>query len=292
MRYPIKKRSPCSVCGLDTLRHSGWFLVVENRWLDRLKILSWHSALASQKDVKSVCCRQHLKTRLALWLANCRFIASPFPASGQVPPQPSNASSTPSSPSEMTIILRRWSSSSSTFHRSPYTDFRSNKALAESSSASAPSTLANLSPSRRPSPAPLPQASSLFARVSPSESPCAFPPFPHEYSPSLSPSPPAAAVPHGSFRAPPVRRANNAARADARSNALASAHTDPDTAPPASGSPRTKSLPAFASYSANATPMAPAPSLPAPPARPSTPQPPPAASAPSFPAPPLAAPAR
>ena len=45
----ITKRLPCSVCGLDTFRRTGWFLVVENRWLDRLKILSWHSSLASQK---------------------------------------------------------------------------------------------------------------------------------------------------------------------------------------------------------------------------------------------------
>ena len=49
MDNPITKRSPCSVCGLDTFRHAGWFLVFENRWLDCLKILSWHFALASQK---------------------------------------------------------------------------------------------------------------------------------------------------------------------------------------------------------------------------------------------------
>ena len=42
--------------------------MVENRWLDRLKILSWHASLASQKDMKSVCCRQHLKTLVAHWL--------------------------------------------------------------------------------------------------------------------------------------------------------------------------------------------------------------------------------
>src|SRR5260221_10566459 len=64
----ITKRSPCSVCSLDTFRRTGWFLVVENRWLDRLKILSWHASLASQKDMKSVCCRQHLKTLIAHWL--------------------------------------------------------------------------------------------------------------------------------------------------------------------------------------------------------------------------------
>jgi hypothetical protein len=75
MDYAITKRSPCSVCGLDTFRHTGWFLVVENRWLDRLKILSWHASLASQKDMKSVCCRQHLKTLIAHWLtqASLRF---------------------------------------------------------------------------------------------------------------------------------------------------------------------------------------------------------------------------
>jgi hypothetical protein len=68
MDYALTKRSPCCVCGLDTFRHAGWFLVVENRWLDRLKILSWHSSLASQKDMKSVCCRQHLRALIAHWL--------------------------------------------------------------------------------------------------------------------------------------------------------------------------------------------------------------------------------
>jgi hypothetical protein len=66
---------------LDTFRHKGWFLVVENRWLDRLKILSWHSALAAQKDMKSVCCREHLKTLIAHWLtqASLRLPPSHYP---------------------------------------------------------------------------------------------------------------------------------------------------------------------------------------------------------------------
>src|SRR5208283_5369757 len=64
----VSKRTPCSVCGLETFRHKGWFLVVENRWLDRLKILSWHPSLATQKDMKSVCCREHLKALIAHWL--------------------------------------------------------------------------------------------------------------------------------------------------------------------------------------------------------------------------------
>ncbi len=77
----IVKRSACSVCGLETFRHKGWFLVVENRWLDRLKILSWHSSLATQAGMRSVCCREHLKSLLVHWLsqASLRVPASPYP---------------------------------------------------------------------------------------------------------------------------------------------------------------------------------------------------------------------
>lgn len=77
MAYAITKRSPCSVCGLDTFRRTGWFLVVENRWLDRLKILSWHSSLAAQKDMKSVCCREHLKALIAHWLTQASLRLPP-----------------------------------------------------------------------------------------------------------------------------------------------------------------------------------------------------------------------
>jgi hypothetical protein len=77
MDYAFTRRSPCCVCGLDTFRHAGWFLVVENRWLDRLKILSWHSSLATQKDIKSVCCRQHLKTLIAHWLTQASLRLPP-----------------------------------------------------------------------------------------------------------------------------------------------------------------------------------------------------------------------
>lgn len=77
MDYPIRKRTPCSVCGLDTFRHTGWFLVAENRWLDRLKILSWHPMLARQKDMQSVCCGQHLKTLISYWLTQASLRLPP-----------------------------------------------------------------------------------------------------------------------------------------------------------------------------------------------------------------------
>jgi hypothetical protein len=81
MDNPISRHLPCTVCGLATLRHKGWFLVIENRWLDRLKILSWHYSLAAQKDMKSVCCRAHLKMLVAHWLtqASLRLPPADFP---------------------------------------------------------------------------------------------------------------------------------------------------------------------------------------------------------------------
>jgi len=51
--------------------------VVENRWLDRLKILSWHSSLASQKDMKSACCREHLRALIAHWLTRASLRLPP-----------------------------------------------------------------------------------------------------------------------------------------------------------------------------------------------------------------------
>jgi len=81
----MKKRRSCSVCGLDTFRHKGWFLVVENRWLDRIKILSWHPSLALENDMKSVCCRQHLKTLVVHWLTQASLGVSP---ADRLPPIP------------------------------------------------------------------------------------------------------------------------------------------------------------------------------------------------------------
>jgi hypothetical protein len=80
MYHASRQCTPCALCGLETLRHAGWFLVVENRWRDRLKILSWHSSLASQKGMKSVCCTEHLKAFVAHWLTqdSARFSAADF----------------------------------------------------------------------------------------------------------------------------------------------------------------------------------------------------------------------
>jgi len=69
----LPTRLPCAVCGTETDQHASWFLVIENRWLDRLKILSWHPVLATQKNMLSVCGRLHLKALLTHWLTKANL---------------------------------------------------------------------------------------------------------------------------------------------------------------------------------------------------------------------------
>jgi hypothetical protein len=71
----------CAVCGRESSEHAGWFLVVENAWLDRVKILSWHPALAEQDQMQSVCGKRHLQILVTHWLtyANLNFVLFRIP---------------------------------------------------------------------------------------------------------------------------------------------------------------------------------------------------------------------
>jgi hypothetical protein len=82
----------CVVCGLETKGHAEWFLVIDNRWFDRVKIFSWHPGLARLGRLQSVCGRQHLRTLLAYWLthASLQLVATES-APGAVASDPSRA---------------------------------------------------------------------------------------------------------------------------------------------------------------------------------------------------------
>ena len=67
------KAVKCTVCGAEAKHHAGWFLVAENRWLDHLKILSWHPVLADQREIQSVCSEEHLKVLLNHWLSQANL---------------------------------------------------------------------------------------------------------------------------------------------------------------------------------------------------------------------------
>ncbi len=85
MDSPFSKRLPCSLCGIVASRHDGWFLIIENRWLDRLKIFTWHSSLATRKEMKSVCSRQHLRMLIGHWLVDA---STRVPPPAGIPPTP------------------------------------------------------------------------------------------------------------------------------------------------------------------------------------------------------------
>jgi hypothetical protein len=91
MECGIPKNLPCAVCGLVTFRHAGWYLLMENRWLDHLKVLTWHASLAGKQEVRSACCREHLKVIVAYWLEEASLpqaspklhLSIPLPGSGK-----------------------------------------------------------------------------------------------------------------------------------------------------------------------------------------------------------------
>lgn len=73
MTQPEPRAVACTVCGAQTDFHGDWFLVVENRWLDHLKILSWHPTLADQAEIQSVCGEEHLKVLILHWLTQANL---------------------------------------------------------------------------------------------------------------------------------------------------------------------------------------------------------------------------
>ncbi len=78
MDRDLANRLSCAVCGIETMRHAGWFLVMDDCWLDRVQILSWHPVLAREGRMRGVCGQEHLKTLLTHWLnhANLQLVAS------------------------------------------------------------------------------------------------------------------------------------------------------------------------------------------------------------------------
>jgi hypothetical protein len=73
MDRDLANRLSCVVCGIETKRHAGWFLVMENCWLDRVRVLSWPPVLAREGRMRGVCGKQHLKTLVTHWLNNANL---------------------------------------------------------------------------------------------------------------------------------------------------------------------------------------------------------------------------
>jgi len=58
----------CAICG--ELRHNQrWFLLAQDSWRDRLKILRWNDLLARQEGIRCACSTAHVRELVAHWMA-------------------------------------------------------------------------------------------------------------------------------------------------------------------------------------------------------------------------------
>jgi len=59
----------CTICGEVRTHADGWFLLTENQWTDRLKILSWNETLVGHQRVLAACSAAHVQQMVVHWMA-------------------------------------------------------------------------------------------------------------------------------------------------------------------------------------------------------------------------------
>jgi hypothetical protein len=58
----------CTVCGEQRSSDRPWFLLAENRWEDKLKILQWNDRLASNRGIHQACSTAHVQELVVHWM--------------------------------------------------------------------------------------------------------------------------------------------------------------------------------------------------------------------------------
>src|SRR5689334_7566358 len=66
----------CSICGSVKNENQSWFLLAQNRWRDRLKIMRWDENRASLHATFHACGPNHVKEFLHAWVTSNEF---PYP---------------------------------------------------------------------------------------------------------------------------------------------------------------------------------------------------------------------
>ena len=83
----------CAICLEPRTETDGWFLLTENRWTDRLKILGWNDAVVSEPGVQAACGAAHVQQLVVHWMATGSLnypFAHSGPADGRRGQQPGN----------------------------------------------------------------------------------------------------------------------------------------------------------------------------------------------------------
>jgi hypothetical protein len=60
--------SVCSICGQKKIPSENWFLVAENRWEDKLKVLQWNDRVAAQVGIMRACSVAHVEELVVHWM--------------------------------------------------------------------------------------------------------------------------------------------------------------------------------------------------------------------------------
>ena len=58
----------CTICGALRRAQERWFLVIEDRWQDKLKILHWEDRLAAVPGIHCACGSGHLQQLVVHWM--------------------------------------------------------------------------------------------------------------------------------------------------------------------------------------------------------------------------------
>jgi hypothetical protein len=58
----------CAICGERKNGAQPWFLIADNRWQDKLRILQWHDRLAAQPGICHACTAEHVQELVVHWM--------------------------------------------------------------------------------------------------------------------------------------------------------------------------------------------------------------------------------
>lgn len=78
----------CTICGREKTK-PGWFLIAENRWEDKLKVLEWNDRVAWMSGVQEACSAAHVLELVDYWVRtnslNYPFERTQRPSKSQTP---------------------------------------------------------------------------------------------------------------------------------------------------------------------------------------------------------------
>jgi hypothetical protein len=82
----------CSICGEERTGAAGWFLLTEDSWLDRVKVLRWNDTLGGQAGMHCLCSAKHVQELVAHWMVT-GSLSYPFASTCRSPRATLNFSS-------------------------------------------------------------------------------------------------------------------------------------------------------------------------------------------------------